>query len=177
MGNWFVQLFKKTKPLQLIMIGLDNSGKTTILYKYNLNEVIRSIPTVGFNVETITFKGSTLNVWDIGGQSKIRKLWHHYYESTDGIIFVIDSTDYKRFNGTESVREEIDNILNNDILKGKPILFLFNKCDCLDAQSDVEIIAELNLLHIQDRSIHWLSSSALTGQGLYEGLDWLISQC
>ena len=99
MGNWLANLFKKRKDVSIVMIGLDNAGKTTILYKLFLNEVITTIPTIGFNVESVTYKGLNLNVWDIGGQSKIRPLWHHYYDQTNAIIFVIDSTDTERMMG------------------------------------------------------------------------------
>jgi len=61
------------------------SGKTTVLYKLKLNEAVCTIPTIGFNVETVTpVKGLAFTVWDVGGQDKIRTLWKHYYQNTDG---------------------------------------------------------------------------------------------
>jgi small GTP-binding protein len=73
------------------MLGLDAAGKTTILYKLKLNQSVTTIPTVGFNVETVTYKNVKFNVWDVGGQDKIRPLWRHYYTGTQGLVFVIDS--------------------------------------------------------------------------------------
>lgn len=76
------------------MLGLDAAGKTTILYKLKLNDSVSTIPTVGFNVECVSYKNVKFNVWDVGGQDKIRPLWRHYYTGTQGLIFVVDSADF-----------------------------------------------------------------------------------
>ena len=68
-----------SKEMRLLMLGLDAAGKTTILYKLKLNQDVTTIPTVGFNVETVTYKNVKFNVWDVGGQDKIRPLWRHYF--------------------------------------------------------------------------------------------------
>eukprot|EP00750_Incisomonas_marina_P025667 INCI5616.2.p2 GENE.INCI5616.2~~INCI5616.2.p2 ORF type:complete len:144 (+),score=21.76 INCI5616.2:93-524(+) len=81
----------------ILMVGLDGAGKTTILYKLKLGEVTNTIPTVGFNVETVKYKNVSFNVWDVGGQAKLRKLWRHYYKDVGGVIFVVDSCDSARF--------------------------------------------------------------------------------
>uniref|UniRef100_A0A6B2LT66 ADP-ribosylation factor n=1 Tax=Arcella intermedia TaxID=1963864 RepID=A0A6B2LT66_9EUKA len=78
------------------MVGLDAPGKTTILYKLKLGEVVTTIPTIGFNVETISFNSRNWTVWDVGGPDKIRPLWRHYYQNTSAAIFVIDSNDRDR---------------------------------------------------------------------------------
>ena len=78
------------------MIGLDNAGKTTVLYKLKLGEVVTTIPTIGFNVETVEYKNISFTVWDVGGQTKIRALWAHYFQDTQGIIYVVDSNDPAR---------------------------------------------------------------------------------
>ena len=83
------------------MVGLDNAGKTTILYKLKIGEVVTTIPTIGFNVENVEYKNLKFTVWDVGGQQSIRQLWKHYYSNTDGIIFVIDANDTKRIRGNE----------------------------------------------------------------------------
>ena len=75
------------------MLGLDGAGKSTILYKLKIGEIIQTAPTIGFNMETIEFKKLKMNVWDIGGQDKIRQLWRHYFENTNGLIYVVDSID------------------------------------------------------------------------------------
>jgi ADP-ribosylation factor protein 1 len=78
---------------KILMLGLDGAGKTTILYQMKLNEHVCSVPTVGFNVEEINYKGLSFNVWDIGGQTRLRDLWHHYYNGSDAVIYVLDSAD------------------------------------------------------------------------------------
>ena len=67
----------------VLMIGLDAAGKTTILYKLKLGEIVTTIPTIGFNVETLEYKNLKFTVFDVGGQDKIRPLWRHYYEVKD----------------------------------------------------------------------------------------------
>merc|ERR1711981_1152770 len=94
-GKVFSKLVGK-KDCRILMVGLDAAGKTTILYKLKLGEVVTTIPTIGFNGETVECKNISFTVWDIGGQDKIRKLWRHYYQGTDGAIFVVDSSDRDR---------------------------------------------------------------------------------
>merc|ERR1711948_209891 len=105
-------------------VGLDAAGKTTILYKLKLNEVVTTIPTIGFNVETVEYKKLSFTVWDIGGQDKIRKLWRHYYMGTAGVIFVVDSNDRDRI---EDAREELSKMLSEDELRDAALLVLANK--------------------------------------------------
>eukprot|EP00833_Pecoramyces_ruminatium_P012284 jgi/Orpsp1_1/1186316/evm.model.d7180000049720.1 len=85
--------FGKSKEMRLLMLGLDCAGKTTILYKLNKGEKPETVPTVGFNNEVVTFRKVKFNVWDVGGQDKIRPLWRHYYAGTQGLIFIVDSND------------------------------------------------------------------------------------
>lgn len=86
------------------MLGLDAAGKTTVLYKLKLGEVVQSIPTIGFNVEEVTYGSMTLNVWDVGGQDRIRKLWAHYFVGTDLLIWIVDSNDDSRLEESREVR-------------------------------------------------------------------------
>ena len=82
MGNYFFSAWKSmvgNKEVRILMLGLDAAGKTTILYKLKLNEVVNTIPTIGFNVETFEYKNIEFNCWDIGGQFKLRNLWSHYF--------------------------------------------------------------------------------------------------
>ena len=103
------------------------SGKTTILYKLKLNETVSTIPTIGFNVETVQpVKGLTFTVWDVGGQEKIRRLWQHYYQNCEGLIFVIDSSDIERL---EEVKSELFGVLESDAMQDVPFVILANKQD------------------------------------------------
>ncbi len=100
MGALFSKLWSTfgggNKQVRLLMLGLDAAGKTTILYKMKLNEVINTIPTIGFNVETFQYKKIEFNCWDIGGQFKLRNLWSHYFENIDALVYVVDSNDRDR---------------------------------------------------------------------------------
>ena len=101
------------KDVRILMVGLDAAGKTTILYKLKLGEIVTTIPTIGFNVETVEYKNISFTVWDVGGQDKIRPLWRHYYQNTQGLIYVVDSSDKER---VEESREELHKMLNEEEL-------------------------------------------------------------
>ena len=91
MGNFvsgFSGLFQTKEETRILMVGLDAAGKTTILYKLKLGEIVTTIPTIGFNVETLEYKSISFTTWDVGGEDKIRPLWRHYYQNTTHIIFV-----------------------------------------------------------------------------------------
>ena len=84
------------RSIKVLVLGLDSAGKTTILYKLKLNLVVDSVPTVGFNVETVDIQKTSFVIWDVGRMTGTRKLWHHYYLGTSAIVFVVDSTDRER---------------------------------------------------------------------------------
>src|SRR3954469_20274036 len=111
MGGAFAKLFAGLfgkKEMRILMVGLDAAGKTTILYKLKLGEVVTTIPTIGFNVETVEYKNISFTVWDVGGQDKIRPLWRYYFQNTQGLIFVVDSNDRERIG---EAREELQRML------------------------------------------------------------------
>merc|ERR1719274_321728 len=114
------------KEMRILMVGLDAAGKTTILYKLKLGEVLTTIPTIGFNVETVEYKNINFTVWDVGGQDKIRKLWRYYYQNTQGVIFVVDSNDRERIG---DAREELTHILADDEMRDAAVLVFANKQD------------------------------------------------
>ncbi|XP_048449028.1 ADP-ribosylation factor 4-like, partial [Rhincodon typus] len=149
--------------------GLDAAGKTTILYKLKLGEVVTTIPTIGFNVETLEYKNITFTVWDVGGQDKIRPLWRHYFQNTQGLIFVVDSNDQER---VQESLDELQRMLNEDELRDAVVLIFANKQDLPNAMSVEDLRAKLEPLTIR-RTLHIQPTCATTGIGLYEGLDWL----
>lgn len=155
------------------MVGLDAAGKTTILYKLKLGEVVTTIPTIGFNVETVEYKNISFTVWDVGGQDKIRPLWRHYFQNTQGVIFVIDSNDRERI--TEA-REELTRMLNEDELRDAALLVLANKQDLPNAMNAAEITDKLSLHTLRTRKWFIQATCATTGDGLHEGLDWLAQE-
>uniref|UniRef100_A0A8C6P1Z5 ADP-ribosylation factor 5 n=1 Tax=Nothobranchius furzeri TaxID=105023 RepID=A0A8C6P1Z5_NOTFU len=149
-------------------VGLDAAGKTTLLYKLKLAEVVTTIPTIGFNVETVEFKNISFTVWDVGGQTIIRPLWRHYYTNTQGLIFVVDSNDPERI---KEAADELHRMLEEDELTGVPVLVFANKQDLPRAMSISDITDALSLSG-------WFvqPSCAVRGNGLVEGLDWLSNQ-
>ena len=152
------------------MVGLDAAGKTTILYQLKMGETVKTIPTIGFNVETLEYKNLNFTVWDVGGQDKIRVLWKHYYQNTDGLIFVVDSNDKDR---VEDASEELKKMLAEEELKDAAVLVMANKQDLNGAMSPNDVTEKLGLQSLKGRQ--WLvqGTSATTGQGLKEGLDWM----
>lgn len=155
------------------MVGLDAAGKTTILYKLKLGEVVTTIPTIGFNVETVEYKNICFTVWDVGGQDKIRPLWRHYFQNTQGLIFVVDSNDRERI---EEAREELSKMVQEDELKDAVILIFANKQDLPNKMGVSELTDKLHLLNQRDKTWYVQATVALHGTGLYEGLDWLCTE-
>merc|ERR1711934_1024985 len=173
MGLTFTKLFAKLgykKEMRILMVGLDNAGKTTVLYKLKLGGVVTTIPTIGFNVETVEYKNISFTVWDVGGQDKIRPLWRHYYQNTQGLIFVGDSNDRDR---AEDAKDELNKMLNEDEMRDAAVLVFANKQDLPNAMSAAEVTEKLGLHSMRSRQWYIQSTCATTGDGLYEGLDWL----
>jgi len=158
------------KEVRILMVGLDAAGKTTVLYKLKLGELVTTIPTIGFNVETVKYKNLNFTVWDVGGQDKIRPLWRHYYQNTNGIIFVVDSNDRDRIN---EASEELQKMLREDELRDAAVLVFANKQDLPQAMSVAEVTDKLGLHAMRSRKWYIQAACAKTGDGLYEGLDWL----
>jgi len=172
MGGFLASLFDGfgTKDMRILMIGLDAAGKTTVLYKLKLGEIVTTIPTIGFNVETVKYKNINFTVWDVGGQDKIRALWRHYYNNTEGIIFVVDSNDRERIN---EAALELQKVLREDELRDATLLVLANKQDLPNAMSVAEVTDKLGLHSLRSRQWYIQAACATSGDGLYEGLDWL----
>jgi len=168
----FKGLFGK-KEMRILMVGLDASGKTTILYKLKLGEIVTTIPTIGFNVETVEYKNISFTVWDVGGQDKIRPLWRHYFQNTQGLIFVIDSNDRERIG---EARDELNKMLNEDELRDAVLLCFANKQDLPNAMNAAEVTDKLGLHALRNRNWYIQATCATSGDGLYEGLDWLSNQ-
>ena len=168
----FGRLFGK-KDCRILMVGLDAAGKTTILYKLKLGEVVTTIPTIGFNVETVEYKNISFTVWDVGGQDKIRPLWRHYYQNTQGVIFVVDSNDRDR---AGEAHGELKRMLEEDELREACLLVFANKQDLPNAMNAAEITDKLQLQKFGAREWHIQSTCATTGDGMHEGLDCLAVQ-
>lgn len=173
MGNFFGNLWKNilgNKDVRILMVGLDAVGKTTIMYKIKMNETVKTIPTVGFNVETMEYKRLKITMWDVGGQDKIRVLWKHYYANTDCLIYVVDSCDTERI---EEASEELKKMLADPELENACVLVYANKQDMSGALSPQQVTEKLELSQLKGRKWMVQGSSAIQGNGLLEGLDWV----
>jgi len=166
----FAGLFRLKRDMRILMVGLDASGKTTILYKLKIGELVTTIPTIGFNVEQVEYKNLTFTIWDIGGQDKIRPLWRHYFQHNDAIIFVVDSNDHERVG---EAKKEIQKMLKEEELRNSTLLIFANKQDLPSSMTVSALTEELELNNIRDRKWYIQSTCASSGDGLYEGLDWL----
>ncbi|ERE77922.1 ADP-ribosylation factor-like protein 2-like isoform 1 [Cricetulus griseus] len=157
--------------LALCPSGLDNAGKTTILKKFNGEDVDTISPTLGFNIKTLEHRGFKLNIWDVGGQKSLRSYWRNYFESTDGLIWVVDSADRQRM---QDCQRELQSLLVEERLAGATLLIFANKQDLPGALSSNAIQEALDLASI--RSHHWRiqGCSAVTGEDLLPGIDWLL---
>lgn len=176
MGQTISELFSnlfKNKEARILLVGLDAAGKTTILYKLKLDENVTTIPTIGFNVETVQYKKINFTMWDVGGQDKIRPLWRHYYANTNAVIFVVDSNDRDRVN---EARDELQKMLSDDQLRDCVVLVLANKQDLPNAMSAAELTDKLALHNLRQRNWFIQPCCAISGEGLFEGLDWLSNQ-
>lgn len=133
---------------RVLLLGLDSAGKTTMLYKLKLGEIVHCIPTIGFNTEFVDHDNVKFVFWDVGGQERIRQLWQHYYENTHAVVFVVDSNDRHRI---PEVREALHKLLVNDDLAGRPLLVFANKQDLPNAMSTPEVVDKLNLHTVRNR--------------------------
>jgi small GTP-binding protein len=189
----------KGEDVRILILGLDAAGKTTMLYRMKvrvllrlassclhawphtmplvsrtlaqLGEVVTTIPTIGFNVEQVKHRNVDLVVWDVGGRDKIRPLWRHYYHNTSAIIYVVDSNDRERL---EHAKEEIEQNMSEDELRGAIRLIFANKQDLPNAASVQEISDALDLPNTL-RGVSWniMPCSAVKGDGITDGLEWL----
>ncbi|KAL7412037.1 putative ADP-ribosylation factor [Mrakia frigida] len=176
MGVSFSKLWSnlwKGEEIKVLILGLDAAGKTTILYKVTMGEVVATAPTIGSNHETYTYKNLTFNLWDIGGQTALRQSWSQFYTKTKAVVVVIDSSDRARLG---LVREELGKLMAAEGLADALLLVLANKQDVPNCLTSASISETLGLTNLKDRNWQIVPTSAMTGQGLTEGFDWLASQ-
>ncbi|XP_062241189.1 ADP-ribosylation factor 6-like [Platichthys flesus] len=165
---------KLQKQSQVLMLGLDGSGKTTLLYKLMYNESVVTVPTVGFNVESLETDRSSpsMTVWDVGGQRKMRPHWRHHYTDTAGLVFVVDSCDQTRL---DEARKELHRVLRYESLRGVPLVVLANKQDLPEALSPEALCLKLDLSRVCDGRTWFIQPcSAATGMGLEEGFRRIV---
>ena len=157
---------------KIIILGIQNAGKTTILYRLSLGQLVTTTPTIGSNVEEISYNNVKLQAWDLGGQQSTRSVWDVYFVNTDAIIYVIDTHDETY----DDSKTQFYKLLSNEALKNAVILIYANKQDLPGAKSVAEIIQIYELDTIKDHIWHIQPCSAQTGEGLITGMKWLSDQ-
>jgi len=171
----FAGVFPNVK-IKVLLIGLDNSGKTTILNQMKPKKAsLNTVPTVGFTEENFIKNGIQFSAVDMSGQGKYRNLWEQYFADTEAVIFVIDSTDRLRF---AVAKEELFTMLEDAKLAERniPILVFANKMDCVGAADPMECMQSLWLGQIQNKSWNIFASDALHNEGIEPGIKWLVDE-
>jgi len=158
---------------KICLVGLDNAGKTTILYQFLMNEVVHTSPTIGSNVEEVVWNNIHFVMWDLGGQESLRTAWNTYYSNTEFIILVIDSTDRERISVS---KEELHRMLESDELHKASVLVFANKQDVAGCMTATEISQQLSLQNLRKHQWQIQACCGLTGEGLYQGLEWIASK-
>ncbi|KAF2843535.1 P-loop containing nucleoside triphosphate hydrolase protein [Patellaria atrata CBS 101060] len=200
-----IYLYATSKEeFSVLLLGLDNAGKTTLLEQIKAAHAthghpnLKTVPTVGQNVSTITRPDLYLKIWDVGGQHSLRGLWQKYYASCHAIVFVIDSTDIgdgdiMRLASSGAVRDEefgrlnecqmvLEDVLQHEDTEGVPLLVLANKQDREDCVEVVRIKEGFVRKVFEGekggsvRDSRVLPCSALTGTGVQEAVEWLCSR-
>jgi small GTP-binding protein len=168
------ELFSRsTDNFKIVILGLQNAGKTTILYRLSIGQVVSTQPTIGSNVEEISHNNVKFQAWDLGGQESMRSVWDVYYINTDGIIYVIDSADTTNY---EESKTQLLKLLQNDELKNAILLIFANKQDLDSVKQPDELVKIYGLDQIKNHLWHMQPCSAKTGEGLMAGLKWMSDQ-
>ncbi|PWA02970.1 hypothetical protein BB558_000863 [Smittium angustum] len=162
---------EKEKEMRILFLGLDNAGKTTVVKSIMKKDVNKISPTLGFTIDSFEHNGFTVNAWDVGGQRSIRPYWKNYFEKTEGIVWVVDSADRSRLHDCS---EELKSVLSEQRLLGASLLILANKQDIDSAASLAEIAKGLDLESIWGHSWKIYACSAITGEGVMEGISWVV---
>jgi len=159
-----------SKQAQILILGLDASGKTTILNRLKHGEHTVTVPTIGFNHESFKYGNLTFSAFDIGGQDKFRKMWHHYYSNSDAIVFIVDAADKQRF---PTAQTELHKLLTNPTLQSIPFLIFANKQDIAGAATTSELTNAMNMYSVKDRQWKVCESVGVSGIGIDKGFQWL----
>eukprot|EP00899_Mesostigma_viride_P015460 jgi/Mesvir1/23915/Mv10693-RA.1 len=172
MQRWLLGLEPVTRQ-PLLATSADRTW-TVNIDRLHVGEVVSTIPTIGFNVETVTYKNIKFQVWDLGGQTSIRPYWRCYFPNTQAIIYVVDSSDPERL---AISRQEFHAILEEEELKDAAVLVFANKQDVPGALDEAKVTEGLGMHTIRNRQWAIYKTSAIKGEGLFDGLDWWVLGC
>ncbi|KAK7109331.1 ADP-ribosylation factor 6-like [Littorina saxatilis] len=173
MGNALCTLFRH-RSVKVLYFGLDAAGKTTLLYRLKLGEIVTTIPTMSFNLETVNHNGLDMVTWDVGSRDKSRAIYRHFTVDMDASIFVVDSSDHERLG--EAVDEFIKHIVPHAEELQVPIVVLANKQDVASAMTPEVVREAINSKRSISTDMEVFPTTALTFVGVNSALDWLTSK-
>ncbi|XP_061572230.1 ADP-ribosylation factor-like protein 11 [Cololabis saira] len=160
------QARSSSAPAQVMLMGLDSSGKSTLLARLLTGQVVDTSPTVGFNVGTLQLdKKVELTVWDIGGQSSMRTNWRHFLDDCTALVFMVDSSDAARM---PEAQKALKKLLSEEKLRGVPLMVLANKKDRPNSMTIREVATQLDLSSYSERLWEIQACSAVQGLGLQQ---------
>lgn len=181
-SSWWQSLWYalglKNKEGTLLLLGLDNAGKTTLLHRLRTGS-LRTFPPTDrpHNTESFTYQNMTLKAWDLGGHEAVRHMWQDYVCECKAVLFVVDAADVERL---DEVGYELDALLAEGVLEGLPVALLLNKCDLESAaaMSSDEICRRINydeLVRLQgdEKRMAVFRISVLRGEGYEDAFRWI----
>uniref|UniRef100_A0A3P8R3Z9 ADP-ribosylation factor-like 13b n=1 Tax=Astatotilapia calliptera TaxID=8154 RepID=A0A3P8R3Z9_ASTCA len=179
--NWLKRWQEPARKVTLVMVGLDNAGKTATVRGIQGDNPRDVAPTVGFSKVDLKQGKFEVTIFDLGGGKRIRGIWKNYYSESHGVVFVVDSSDVQRIQET---RETMAEVLQHPRIAGKPVLVLANKQDQEGALAEADIIENLSLEKLvnENKCLCQIEPcSAVLGYGkkvdksIKKGLNWLLS--
>jgi len=167
-------LFKrKLREVDITICGLANAGKTTIVKYLETGRFVETQPTMGINRgETIQLEKLEFNIFDLGGQDDFRVLWPEVNEKSDGVVFVVDKSDFIKF---EEAKETFQNIIEAQIQKEVVVLILLHKSDLENGMERSRFIKDFGLLELPYKWACY-ETSAKTGENIFEAFKWFFDQ-
>ena len=161
----------------LLLLGLDNAGKTTLLHRLRTGHVQHFPPTDRpYQSDKFSFQGLTFQAWDVGGHETVRHIWGDYVCECSAVLFLVDATDINRM---EEAGFELDALIGEHIVADIPIALLFNKCDLPNAISSKDICQRLNYDElVQNHGADKISAfriSVLRGEGYQQAFRWVAT--
>ena len=175
--NWFWWQSTGSNVNAILLIGLDDAGKTTLTGRLTQDRLIQASPTSKPSNHGIQIGSTLLTITDVGGHAQARRLWREYMFASTRLIFIVDVSNRSRL---PEARHELLSVLNDEDTQRVPMLVLGNKIDNIQtACSETELIYLLQLdkyLHGENPRVKICMCSIKRNEGFSDGLRWLIKQ-